>query len=1052
VSVSDGTTPTPPSAVTIGFTNVNNPPVLTTNTLSITEGQSVVLGSTNLNTTDSDTPATALTYSITGVTNGRFELVSNVGVAITSFTQAQINNGQVRFVHDGSENAPGYNVSVSDGTTPTPPSRVTISFTNVNDAPTLTGTKATLAAGKQDTVYTINQIDLLTGFTDAENDPLSVSNLTATNGTLVNNNNGTWSFTPAANYNGTINLIYNVTDGKGGIAPATQSFNLDAAPPSTISISNPNPQNEGNSGTVAHNFEVSLSNPSSQVIVVNYDTTDGSANFADADYNRSYGNLVFKPGETKKTITVTSNGDNRYEANETFNVNLSDPINATIAKATAIGTINNDDSFPGIAIADVSQNEGNSGTTNFNFAVTLSNPSYQTVSVNYATADGISVASKDYNSTSGVLTFNPGEITKNISVAVIGNTVAETNKNFLVNLSNPSNGTIVNNRGVGTIVNDDSSLVGTNTNKTGTQNGPTTFSATDFTAAGGTTPSKIKITTLPNNGTLQLGNSNVVQNQEIALTDISNLRFTPATGWNGTTNFTWKGFDGVAYSNTDATVNLTINRVNNPPFLNLPISTQTATTNSLFNFTFAADTFKDLDVGDILTYTATLPNGNPLPSWLFFNPIARTFVGTPTTSDAGNVTILLKATDSANASVNYPFNLNIANTLSPAPANSDIDCFCEQIIHPNVNNLPGVSSALNSTEQSQLDNDEDNSLFGTSSNDLLHGFGGNDLLLGREGDDNVLGGKGNDLTFGGEGRDWIGAGFGDDFANGNEGDDFVNGNEGNDTVRGGLGQDFVRGGQDNDILYGDRGNDTLGGDHGNDTLFGGSGDAPGNDERDLIFGGSGDDLLYGNTGNDSLFGEQGNDTIRAGKDHDIASGDAGDDVLFGDHGNDSLCGCDGNDTIFGGVGANGGDASPSDDDYICGGAGNDLLFGNQGADWINGEVGDDTIYGGQGNDTLIGRDGNDILSGDRGNDSLMGGNGSDKFVLAVGQGSDVIVDFQDGVDSLVLSGNLTFPQLSIVQSGNNTLISLTNNNELLATLNGISANLITAQDFLVALS
>jgi hypothetical protein len=57
---------------------------------------------------------------------------------------------------------------------------------------------------------------------------LSVSNLTASNGTLVNNNNGTWSFTPATNYNGSVNLSYNVTDGNGGSIAAIQSFTLAA--------------------------------------------------------------------------------------------------------------------------------------------------------------------------------------------------------------------------------------------------------------------------------------------------------------------------------------------------------------------------------------------------------------------------------------------------------------------------------------------------------------------------------------------------------------------------------------------------------------------------------------------------------------------------------------------------------------------------------------------------------------------------------------------------------------------------------------------------------
>ncbi|MFB2935918.1 DUF4347 domain-containing protein [Aerosakkonemataceae cyanobacterium BLCC-F154] len=384
--------------------------------------------------------------------------------------------------------------------------------------------------------------------------------------------------------------------------------------------------------------------------------------------------------------------------------------------------------------------------------------------------------------------------------------------------------------------------------------------------------------------------------------------------------------------------------------------------------------------------------------------------------------------------------------VNPPPQLLEVDCFCDEIIHPDVNNLPGVSVELNSDDRTQWGNDEDNFLISTNSNNSIFAFGGHDLLWGGIGNDNLLGGTENDVIFGNEGRDWIGGNEGEDIINCSQGDDLANGNQGNDSVYGGQGNDFVRGGQNNDFLLGDVGNDTLAGDKGNDTVFGGGSDAFGNSDSDLIFGGSGDDLLHGNTSNDSLFGEEGNDTIHAGKDDDIVSGGVGDDILCGDFGNDSLCGEDGNDTIFGG---NGDSSSAKDDDKICGGIGNDLLFGNQGADWIHGDIGNDTLYGGKGNDTLYGGDDNDWLSGDLGNDTLTGGNGSDTFVLAIGKGSDVITDFQDGIDSFELSDNLTFQQLSIVQSGNNTLISLTSNNELLATLNGISVNLITQQDFVL---
>ncbi|MFZ4623062.1 MAG: cadherin-like domain-containing protein, partial [Rhodoferax sp.] len=114
--------------------------------------------------------------------------------------------------------APATQLFVVTPNTVTPP---------VNDAPALTGTAATLAAGTEDTAYTITTADLLAGFTDVEGDILSVSGLTATNDTLTASG-ADWTFTPNANYNGSVALNYNVTDGNGGSTAATQSFNMSA--------------------------------------------------------------------------------------------------------------------------------------------------------------------------------------------------------------------------------------------------------------------------------------------------------------------------------------------------------------------------------------------------------------------------------------------------------------------------------------------------------------------------------------------------------------------------------------------------------------------------------------------------------------------------------------------------------------------------------------------------------------------------------------------------------------------------------------------------------
>jgi hypothetical protein len=103
-----------------------------------------------------------------------------------------------------------------------------LAIANVNDAPSLTGATAALITGTEDTAYTINAADLLQGFSDVDmGDTLSVANLVASNGSLVNNN-GTYTFTPAANFNGTVNLAYNVVDSKGGSVDAIQSFTIKA--------------------------------------------------------------------------------------------------------------------------------------------------------------------------------------------------------------------------------------------------------------------------------------------------------------------------------------------------------------------------------------------------------------------------------------------------------------------------------------------------------------------------------------------------------------------------------------------------------------------------------------------------------------------------------------------------------------------------------------------------------------------------------------------------------------------------------------------------------
>jgi uncharacterized repeat protein (TIGR03803 family) len=111
--------------------------------------------------------------------------------------------------------------------------------------------------------------------------------------------------------------------------------------------------------------------------------------------------------------------------------------------------------LPALAIADASVVEGDAGFLNANFTVTLWPASSQTVTVQYATADGTASAPSDYTSVSGILTFNPLQTVQVVSVPVAGDTDVEPDETFLVNLGNPANAVIADGQGEGTILDDD---------------------------------------------------------------------------------------------------------------------------------------------------------------------------------------------------------------------------------------------------------------------------------------------------------------------------------------------------------------------------------------------------------------------------------------------------------------------------------------------------------------------------------------------------------------------------------------------------------------------
>jgi Calx-beta domain-containing protein len=165
--------------------------------------------------------------------------------------------------------------------------------------------------------------------------------------------------------------------------------------------------------------------------------------------------VTFAPGAATRTVIVPVLGDTAVEGNETFFVNLSNATNANITDNQGLGTITNND-LPTVSINDVTHAEGQSGTTNATFTLTLSAPLTTTASVRVNTANGTATAPGDYTAVSNLtVTFAAGETSKTVDVPIIDDTLIEGAETFTVNLSVPVNATIGDGQGTGTITDTD---------------------------------------------------------------------------------------------------------------------------------------------------------------------------------------------------------------------------------------------------------------------------------------------------------------------------------------------------------------------------------------------------------------------------------------------------------------------------------------------------------------------------------------------------------------------------------------------------------------------
>lgn len=229
--------------------------------------------------------------------------------------------------------------------------------------------------------------------------------------------------------------------------------NDDSGTPSQFSIDDVSVV-EGDSGTRPARFTVSRSGSTESAAAVRYSTSAGTATPGTDFRSRASTLLIFSAGQASRTVDVLVRGDRAVEPDETFNVDLTSPLGASIGDGVGVGTIVNDDT--GFSVDDVQATEGDSGTSSLTFTVTRSGDLSGTSTVRVKTRTTFSANVLDYVTVPlTTLTFGPDEATKPVAVTIRGDNTVEGDETFALVLSAPVNARITDSIGIGTILNDD---------------------------------------------------------------------------------------------------------------------------------------------------------------------------------------------------------------------------------------------------------------------------------------------------------------------------------------------------------------------------------------------------------------------------------------------------------------------------------------------------------------------------------------------------------------------------------------------------------------------
>jgi predicted outer membrane repeat protein len=332
------------------------------------------------------------------------------------------------------------------------------------DKPFFTISNPTIVENNSGTNNLIFKVTLSTTSTQTITVNYATANNTATAGSDYIAKTGTLTFTPGQisqdiiiSVNGDTAIepdetfLINLSNPSNALITDNQGLgtitNDDVTLPSiTLAVS---PSSVTEDGTQNLIYTFTRSGVTTNALTVNY-TLGGTATL-NTDYTRSGTNntVTFAAGSTTAKVTIDPTADTTIEPNETVILTLAAGTGYKVNTTTPVtGTITNDD-FSKLSINNITVVEGQNN--NAILTVTVNNPNPQQISVNYTTAPVNATANVDYTSKTGTLTIAPNTSTATISIPILNDNLNEANETFAINLSNPVNATLTNNKGIVTI-------------------------------------------------------------------------------------------------------------------------------------------------------------------------------------------------------------------------------------------------------------------------------------------------------------------------------------------------------------------------------------------------------------------------------------------------------------------------------------------------------------------------------------------------------------------------------------------------------------------------